>query len=187
VAVAASTLVVPALAAVTDNMYLTATFQPTCFDGGHFCQTDNATLSVYREGTLSSAGKTNIRDTLDNSFDTTSLTVSYPTTPEYTGSAETDVIYQTNPGRVPTGATGVTWCDNAVSYYQCDQHYVAFRSASPGADLACHETGHAVGLTHGSEASPVLSNGDTRLGCMATPVFSRWLGGSNAEEINGTY
>jgi hypothetical protein len=187
IAAGAAALAGPTLAAVTDNMYLTANFQPTCFDGGHFCQTDNAALSVYREGSVSSTGKANIRDTLDSSFDTTSLTVSYPSTPVYSGSAETDIIYQTNASRLPSGAVGFTWCDNAASYFQCDQHYIAFRPSTPGADLACHETGHAVGLTHGGHASPALSDGDTRLACMTTPVLSRWLGASNAEAINGTY
>ena len=142
---------------------------------------------MYREGSVSSTGKANIRDTLDNSFDTTSLTVSYPGIPVYTGSAETDIIYQANASRIPSGAVGFTWCDSAASYYQCDQHYVAFRPSTPGADLACHETGHAVGLTHGSYASPVLSDSDTRLCCLTTPVLSRWLGSNNAEGINAAY
>jgi hypothetical protein len=92
-------------------------------------------LSVYREGSLSSTGKANVRDTLDNSFDTTRLTVSYPSTPAYSGSAETDIIYQANAARIPSGAEGFTWCDNAASYFQCDQHYVAFRSSSPAQTL----------------------------------------------------
>ena len=105
----------------------------------------------------------------------------------YSGSAETDIIYQANGSRIPSGAEGFTWCDNAASYFQCDQHYIAFRSSSPDPGLAYHQTGHAVGLTHGSNASPVLSNTDTRLGCMTTPVLNRWLGSNNAEGINATY
>jgi hypothetical protein len=42
-------------AAVTDNMYPTGNFSPSCYDGtmssGTFCQTDNATLTIYRQGT----------------------------------------------------------------------------------------------------------------------------------------
>ena len=105
----------------------------------------------------------------------------------YSGSAQTDIIYQANGSRIPSGAEGFKWCDNAASYFHCDQHYIAFRSSSPDPGLACHETGHAVGLTHGSNASPVLSNTDTRLGCMTTPVLNRWLGSNNAEGINATY
>ena len=55
------------VAAVTDNMFMTANFQTACADGGHFCQTDNATLTVYRQSSLSSSGVAVIRDTLDNS------------------------------------------------------------------------------------------------------------------------
>jgi hypothetical protein len=177
-----------AFAAVTDNMFPTANTRWGCVDGrqpgANFCQTDNSALTVFRESSLSAAGKANVFNALQRNYQPTDLTVSYPGSPSYTGSNETDIIYRR--GSVPSGADGVAWCDDAVSSVKCDQHYVQFRYATPGEALACHETGHAVGLTHGGNASPRLSNTDGRLGCMRTPV-SGGLGAQNVEMINGTY
>lgn len=55
--------------------------------------------------------------------------------------------------------------------------------------LACHETGHAVGLTHGNLASPITSNTNSDLGCMVTPLNTSLpnLGTSNVANINATY
>ena len=89
-----------------------------------------------------------------------------------------------------TGTTiGFTWCDDAVSARRCDQHYVRFRFDRINAELACHETGHAVGLTHGHEAAPRESQTAAELGCMETPNSGRrpHLGGHNKAEINATY
>jgi hypothetical protein len=185
-------MAVPATVAVAnhiDSMFPTQNFNSACTDGGHYCQTDNATLTVYRQGSLSSTGIANIGDTLNNSYDTTVLSVSYAgSSVSYTGSAETDIIYQQNASRVPSGEDGWTWCDDAVSSTRCDQHYVAFRLATPYIELACHETGHAVGLTHGNDAYPAVSIHDNSLACMTThPIESRWLGTHNTQEINYSY
>lgn len=82
-----------------------------------------------------------------------------------------------------------TWCNNAATVLKCDQAYSAFRTNSLITDgLACHETGHAVGLVHGSDASPRLSNTDPSLGCMMRPVDpTTGLGRNNINEIDATY
>jgi len=84
----------------------------------------------------------------------------------------------------------IAWCNDAVTDTRCDQHYNAYRSDTPGRGLACHESGHAVGLTHGSDASPKVSNGENSLGCSQEPVPATntgQLGGHNRALIDGTY
>lgn len=174
-----------------DSMYRTGNSDWNCTDGlRKFCQTDNATLTVHRGSSLSSAGKENIRATLDDSYNTTALNVSYHSDPVTSGSAETDIMYRVAPSDVPSGAVGIAWCDDAVESLvptRCDQHYVSFEY-NPGINLACHETGHAVGLTHGAGASPAVSNSAESLRCMRTPLTTdRWLGSHNADQINATY
>lgn len=103
------------------------------------------------------------------------------------GSAETDIVYQIG-ATVPSGFDGWAWCDDAVSTTRCDQHYVRLRANSVTNGLICHETGHAVGLTHGNHAAPNVGQTDARLGCMKTPVTANEaLGSMNKANINETY
>ncbi|EFL26574.1 hypothetical protein SSOG_06288 [Streptomyces himastatinicus ATCC 53653] len=53
----------------------------------------------------------------------------------------------------------------------------------------CHETGHAVGLSHGAQASPAVGQSDSRLGCMRNTRNADWrdLGSHNTATINATY
>jgi len=191
-AVIASLAALPAAvayAAITDNMMPTYNYDRGCLrDFSTVCQTDSAALNIYRESTLTTTGMQNIRATLDDSYNTTDLNVTYPSTPQYSGTGQTDIIYRQNTSRMPANADGFTWCDAVGStYVACDQQYIDFRSSTPSISLACHETGHAVGLLHGAQAGPALDNQDSRLACMTTPVASRWLGSQNVEMINGTY
>lgn len=184
-----------ALGAVTDNMYKTDNYNPDCQDGGvgdTFCQTDNDYVTAHRQSSLSSTGNQNIYDTLIGSYDTTDLEVHFDSTPEYSGSAETDIIYQQS-SSLPGSLIGIAWCNDAVgtgpTALKCDQHYVRFKSSSPDRALACHETGHAVGLTHGDDADPRLSDNDSRLGCMIRPhdADNKYLLDNNTDNINSTY
>ncbi|WP_327696635.1 hypothetical protein [Streptomyces sp. NBC_00459] len=179
-------------AAYTDNMYPTANYSPTCRDGDMgdtFCQTDNKTLTVYREGSLTSAEKNTIARAVKDYYGPTDLTVKIESRGVYAGGAETDVIYKAK--TLARGKIGITWCDDAVTSRKCDQHYIAFNKDhhSIGAvnkSDACHETGHAVGLTHGPNGSPAKDIDDDRLGCMSyNDVYG--LGASNKENINSTY
>jgi hypothetical protein len=157
------------------------------------CQTDNASISVYMQSSVSTNMRSRIRDALDNSFDATaSLAVSYTTSPVYSGAGETDIIYQQ--GSMPAaGVIGITWCNDDVDteIYKCDQTYIRFTTSSTYEHraLTCHETGHAVGLTHGAQAYPVTNNSSSKLGCMVTPydVDAYTLGSNNVAEINETY
>lgn len=63
-----------------------------------------------------------------------------------------------------------------------------FRWSGVTRELACHETGHTVGLTHGDWAWPIVSNGDPRLSYMRTPRGGvAVLGLYNSAAINNAY
>jgi hypothetical protein len=177
-----------AVATHVDSMMPTVNYHPSCIDGSPgdpFCQTDNADLTIFRQSSLTSTGKSNIAAMLNREYAPTDLAVIYASTPSYSGGAETDIIYQQ--GTVPGTDTGLTWCNDAVSSTKCDQHYNRFDSASPGQGIACHETGHAVGLTHGQQAYPQLSNEDSSLACMKKSASTSDLGTHNTNMINATY
>ncbi|RKE23543.1 hypothetical protein [Streptomyces sp. TLI_171] len=172
-----------------DNMYPTGNYYPTCYDGslsqGHFCQTDNADLTVYLQGSLSSSAKSTIKSSLSSYYSPTDLAVSVKSSGVYTGSSETDIIYQS--GTLSDSYIGMTWCDDAVTSIKCDQHYIRFnKHFSINKSDACHETGHAVGLTHGNNASPRVDPNNTIVGCM-TEIDTYYLGANNRAEINATY
>lgn len=135
---------------------------------GEVCRTDNSTMSIYTQSSVTGAYLTAVNTTLGVSFQPTDLSVSATSTPVYSGSGETDVIYQVaqNIGNL----VGLTWCNDAVdgTAYACDQQYVRFDPDHSGTEnAACHETGHAVGLTHAEDAYPVLSETDQRLDSVA--------------------
>ncbi|MBG0853089.1 hypothetical protein I2W78_14830 [Streptomyces spinoverrucosus] len=173
-------------------MYPTANYSPTCRDGemgDTFCQTDNRTLTAYREGSLSSAEKSTVSRALKDYFGPTDLVVKIQSSGVYSGGAETDIIYKSK--TLARTKIGIAWCDDAVTSRKCDQHYIAFNKNHSAigpinkAD-ACHETGHAVGLTHGPNASPAKGLHDNRLGCMSyDDIYG--LGANNKENINSTY
>jgi hypothetical protein len=176
-----------AFASHTDSIFKTSNYNHDCFDGtldgaSQFCRTDNVTLTAWREDTLTPLGKDIVRDVLMNHYDLTDLNASF-TSPVFTGDAETDIIYIAR----GTQSAGVAWCNDAVSSLECDQHYNAYNNGTPFKEVVCHETGHAVGLTHGQEASPRVPNSDAALNCMAVPPAGEALGAHNRGQINGTY
>jgi len=180
-----------AVADHVDSMYPTANAATPCSDGtitsGSLCETDNATLEVYRQASVGTIGKQQIRTTLDSSYNATDLTVRYEDPPVYTGPAETDIIYRVRD--VPGTAIGITFCNDAVTETKCDQHYVTFQR-QPAVPIACHETGHAVGLLHPGDADPRVSeDGLDQLSfrCMTNLGFDPTLGPHNARQINATY
>lgn len=181
-----------ARAEIFNNMYPTATIPANCQDGdvgNLFCRTDNATLTYFAESSIGAIGRSNIVDVMVDQFDPTDLDVSYDSTPSYTGSAETDVIYQSS-SVIPPQLVGITWCNSAASYLRCDQEYVRTLAGNPSHNLICHESGHAVGLTHGDDADPYQDPHSPVLGCMRNPenyITSPTLGSHNVSEINATY
>lgn len=178
-----------------DSMYPTDTFGYNgeyCGDFGsswsgdheYFCMTDNDSVSVYRQSSLNSTAKQTIANALVEFNIDTVLDIWYPSSPTYSGSSETDIIYQDLDYAIPYA--GVAWCDDASGLYVCDQHYVGFVNDSFSPELACHESGHAVGLTHGVDAYPYMNDDDINLGCMASPRGSG-LGPHNKSLITDAY
>ena len=179
-----------------DNLYPTfRNYNHYCTDSymdGWFCMTDNRSLTVFL-GRLDDISRDSTATTLTDSYNTTDLNVGFESRPDYSGDSETDIIYVID-SDVQDDATGSTWCDDGNDGVQCDQHYVAYRYEGRLRGIACHETGHAVGLTHGQQAyardapDKRLSNNDPRLACMTTkPIDSAYLGEHNVRHINDEY
>jgi hypothetical protein len=144
---------------------------------------------VWSQGNVPSYAKTIIKDTIKAQYGPTDLVVSWPSSGTYSGDSETDLINQS--GSLARKYIGMTWCNDAVTSKKCDQHYVRYNSAISeqgkvnGSDV-CHETGHSVGLTHGSDAEPSVGDNAAIVGCMAmADVYS--LGSNNRKNINNVY
>lgn len=178
---------------VTDNMYPTVNLNHTCYgsnsaEDGLFCQTDGIAVSFTIQTSVTSGSSAGIRSSLTNNFGATQLTISEHSTAQQ----HTDIVYQQGNMPIITGGVvlGITWCKVASNSTKCDKQYVRFLNTITVAQkLACHETGHAVGLTHGNDAYPRWSTTDARLHCMVTPYnyADDLLGPMNIAEINATY
>ncbi len=163
------------------------------------CQTDNASMGWWMERPIDTTSSNHdtpieygINLAMNNSFDGTDLNTFYDSTPVTSGSGETDLMYRSNDEDFgTTSLIGIYWCDDAVNgtSWKCDQGYVNFRSTVYGRELACHETGHSVGLLHGNYAYPTLSKTDSRLHCMVSAVNPNeyLLGTMNVTNINNVY
>ncbi len=81
-----------------DSIYQTAHLKHRCYAGsagyGLFCQTDNRTTSWHRQPSISDKGGDHIRKVLNQQYDPTHLNITHPSSPSYSGPAETDIIYQ---------------------------------------------------------------------------------------------
>ena len=189
-----------------DGMMPTAFYNEKCVNAnpptvsGHVCRTDNADLYWYADSIdpreLESNDVSVVTDVLSTQYAPTVLAIHYDSTPVFEGSGETDLILQEAEAALPmpSGAAGVTWCNDAVNgaYYECDQTYVRIPGPDGfrvhGGSVTCHEIGHVVGLVHGNDASPRLDAGDLRLGCMVNEnEFPPGLGSANMHLINDTY
>lgn len=169
----------------TDNVTKTANYQANCSSSA-LCQTDNSTLTFFRQSSLNSTSQQNVWNVLYDKYNPTDLTVVHENPPSYTGGAETDIIYQVNGDIYPS--IGRTICDDPIDGTKCDQHFVYFVDNSWASNdaVACHETGHAIGFTHGQQASPAKANDDQSLECMAVPS-PYVLNGHSVPQINSTY
>ncbi|WP_340539861.1 hypothetical protein [Nocardioides sp. GXZ039] len=188
-------------APATNNLYPTiggprGELEPRCTDdpeggdGRVTCITDDATVYWYMDSggpdELERPDRIAVRAAINNEFEPTHLDMVYDSTPVFSGEGETDIYYQESSSHIDAGADAVTWCDDAQDHtrFKCDQQYVRMRPGSITQGLACHETGHAIGLVHGRQATPPLDNNDLRLGCLTTPVRTSDLGSTNTQNIN---
>jgi len=188
-----------------DSMVPTQTYRPFCYGTGMedamVCQTDNVNVYWYADsgnpGELEANDRQSLQNMLSNQYAPTDLIMHYDSTPVFSGTAQTDIIYQEAESALPlpSGYRGWTWCnaDVGTEAYKCDQQFV--RIASPdgyrlfNGGIACHETGHAVGLLHGNDAYPTLDPADGRLGCMMNGVYELpyYLGSDQSHQIDLTY
>lgn len=165
------------------------------------CQQEDAEVTWHLEdGDFSFAGQLNILFVLEQRIDAPSdINVDRNTYHEREVQSDTwrddatDIIFQSR-NSLPGGAIGVAWCaessnDDVFNLYDCEQHIVAFSTATPWQSLICHEVGHAVGLMHGAQCSPALSQIAGDLGCMRTPDNPgvTFLGSLNINNINSVY
>jgi len=128
--------------------------------------------------------------------------VSYLDHETTSGPGETDVIYRQS--SLPSGTIGIYQCDdNSIGSNRCDSSYITFdksewntyRNYGNRADIwqmiACHESGHSVGLTHGNYANPPVVDSKSELMCMRTPIDfstpSKSVGPWETWLINHTY
>ena len=189
-----------ATALFVDNLVPNSNYTVICTHGsysgnGSICQTDNATVSWYAQGSVTGypSDYDAVKATINGSYDpTAALDFVYDSTPTYSGAGETDIIYQEGTISAGDNYVGFNYCDDPVdgSRYKCDQQYVGFKqTTSVDRSLACHETGHAVGLLHGVYSSPAVSNTTTDLACMITPhdPANQYLGSNNVTNIDNTY
>lgn len=166
------------------------------WDNARICRTDNASVTYYMDSNgqyeLEAADRTAVQTALNNEFAPTDLTITYDSTPVFSGASETDIVYQEG-DNIPADAMGITWCDDEVdgTVYDCDQQFIRIRGSGAYNPIrTCHESGHAVGLMHGAESYPIVDNLDSRLGCMRTPtsaITSGDLGGNQVWHINHNY
>lgn len=187
------------LANHVDSIYPTGSTTWICGDGQQgtipgtqlFCLSDHSyILTYFVELSIDDAGWGTLVNTMNNQYNPTDLVtidMEWSGGPSYTGADQTDIIYQRRTD-IPGTALGVTYCDAPLTFTRCDQQYVVLRSASPTSDVLCHETGHALGLTHGRQAFPTVLDSDPTLRCMRNPATGdATLGSHNAALINENY
>jgi len=175
-------------------MFKTSSANWNCADGGMstgvgFCQTDNHGLTWHVESSLLGTPKhSSVAHQLNNEFNPTALIVTFTSNPSYSGGSETDIIYQRGTSGL-FGGDAITWCNDAVSTLRCDQHYIRFRTTAYSQSLSCHESGHAVGLTHPGDANPPKPDNHASFYCMRVPAVDQGLGtdGTLTSQINATY
>ena len=155
--------------------------------GSFYCQTDNNSLTFGLES-MTATQQSVFRNMMSSQYNPTDLNTSEESPISYSGSSETDIVFQV--GTLGAGINGITWCNDSISFTKCDQHYVRIipTRVSSTASTPCHETGHAVGLTHGSNASPTQLDDNTNFECLrvqGTAITT--LGAHNYAQINGEY
>lgn len=80
------------------------------------------------------------------------------------------------------GITGLTTCDSLMGSGACRTHSIRFSTVYSGSasvtarrGLACHETGHAIGLTHATSASTCMTPGNSSTVNQWNPTEIGWI------------
>lgn len=167
------------------------------------CLGDNGQHTYHFEPGFGPLMTTAVNWTNDGSYDTTDLDTLFENV-AHNGSTD---VYHENNDNLANGVNAIYFCVTDAAGYRCNHAHVQYHgdyntTAAGGAiqnsvsrryALACHETGHSVGLLHTSEDSnPNTQNEDK--GCMYNnPVFGDANGvdalvrGHNVGHINNFY
>jgi hypothetical protein len=140
-------------------------------------------------GSIGPRTETAIFATLYGSYDTTNLEV----LPAANHTSNIDVFYEFE--YLPGDFYGRHRCITRATTKRCDHAHIGFDpdviDSYSDAKLqtgACHETGHSVGLLHGSDADPSMGDNNSVLGCMRNPITSVInMEDHNEAHINGFY
>lgn len=155
------------------------------------CLGDNATHDVYVTELGPNMEQWTIW-TLGN-YNTTDLNIVYLSSHTST----VDVYYRNN-DNLPNGTAGIYYCVYVANAAQrrCAHSHVEYQgdliASQPGygatqwAAIACHETGHSVGLLHPADAFPPTTDD---VGCMSTeiPPVDAYVRTHNTTHIQGYY
>jgi hypothetical protein len=142
--------------------------------------------------------------TRTGSYETTDLNTFLSAHAGSNGVAISDVHVGKDPG-LPSGIAGLYTCQEYEGNFRCYHAHISYSPAfdeflGDSADfkrhIACHETGHSLGLRHsdnlngGNEDSGLTPEGNaTRYVCMSDEddLFPSGLGSHNVAHINGKY
>lgn len=172
------------------------------YESSHVCDSSLASQPCLANGTYHTYAMdvggnfaSAVNGTLYDSYDTTDL---YIAPAQYDHSSDTDVYYYYD-NALPATVLGRTSClMEGTHAAKCDHFHVRFNQQlaidlgwgdGTAADqsrlqaIACHETGHTVGLTH-------VEGNESLYQCMSTPIDAdtpHTMGTHNVGHVNGYY
>lgn len=177
-----------------DNMYRN-TGQPDCRQGTprwDVCRADNTAHSWYLSSGYSN-DMLNASISAMSGWGTSDINTVRETSLSY---LETDVHFWSDSSLTGTNTLANTDCLRAMDWLRCNAYQVRTRPDVYTGDynlakaVVCHEAGHTLGLLHGSESVPQVSNQQAELGCMRTNPLTgdmRFPGSHNIQQLNSAY
>ena len=197
-----------------DNIFPVYGGANACYSGRTGpCLSDNTDPVTWYAGKLNDYMFSAVRRAINQSFQPTDLVMERTLRRDvsWSGNYETDIVYFPDPD-LPSDRYGQMLCEQSPNETptRCDQFYVYFDYGNQSnfiasnpyhggryirRAMACHETGHTVGLSHGENSRLLpsgtgsIDNDDPRLGCMVTETsqYDQELDSHNIDSINACY